>query len=79
VTDLNPQPLLSDGLGHRLSQVRSTYRWSLRELAASSGVAHSTIFRIEQGIGTPSISAVERLATALCVTPAWLAFGEAPR
>ena len=48
------------------------------ELAERTGVAHSTVVRIEQGQARPRIETVGRIAEPLSVDPRWLAFGDGP-
>lgn len=68
--------LASDRIGERLSRVRQAAGLSVRALAARAGVRNTTVGYIEQGQHQPAVALVERLALALCVRPAWLAFGE---
>lgn len=67
--------LASQQIGVRLSQARLAARLSVRALAAKVGVGHTTISYIEQGRHEPSVVLAERLAQALGLPPAWLAFG----
>lgn len=48
------------------------------ELADRSGVAHSTIVRIERGQARPQFGTVAKLAEALGRDLKWLVFGEEP-
>ncbi|MBI3458457.1 MAG: helix-turn-helix transcriptional regulator [Candidatus Rokubacteria bacterium] len=43
--------------------------WSLRELGERSGVSYVTIQRIEAGTMSPTVTTLDKLATALGVTP----------
>lgn len=68
--------LASDRIGERLSRVRQAAGLSVRALAARAGVRNTTVGYIEQGHHQPAVALVERLALALGVRPAWLAFGD---
>ena len=48
----------------------------LKGIAQAAGLDRSTIYNLRNGRGSPSIETVERLAQALGVEPAWLAYGE---
>ena len=52
-------------IGVQLSEARSAAGMSLDVLARKSGVAKTTILRIERGRSNPSIATVDRLANAL--------------
>ena len=65
-------------IGDRLRQARKARRVSQLELAGRTGVAHSTVVRIERGQSNPTIETVEKVAEALGVDPKWLAFGDEP-
>lgn len=67
--------LASQRIGARLSEARQNAGLSVRALAAQVGVGHTTISYIEQERHEPSVVLVERLALALRLDPAWLAFG----
>lgn len=67
------------GLGARLFQVRKAAGLGLIKLGKMAGVSHSTIGDIEKGRQLPAVDTVERLARALKVRPAWLAFGDGQR
>ena len=47
----------------------------LKGIARDAGLDRSTIYNLRAGRGSPSIATVERLAEALGVEPAWLAYG----
>lgn len=64
-------------LAERLRELRQTQGMSRAALAVCSGVAVGAIQHIETGNASPGIDTVERLAIALGVSPAWLAFGPA--
>ena len=67
--------------GNFLSRINMDLReakgWSLRDLAAASGVSMRTVHSIEAGTGKGAASCVTmaRLADALHVPRGWLAFG----
>lgn len=52
-------------LGLRLAEARKNAGLSLDGLADRSGVAKTTILRIEHGASSPTISTLQRLALAL--------------
>ena len=66
------------GIGERLRRARKARQVTQLELAARTGVAHSTVVRIERGQARPRIETVEKFAEALGVDPRWLAFGDGP-
>lgn len=66
---------MSPELGQRLSEARAAAGLSLSELARRSGVTRQAISNIEMGLADPTTETVQRLAYALSVSPAWLAFG----
>ena len=55
----------SEARQHPLVKARELRGWSTYELAARSGVAQSTIFRIEIGERHPSAKTLARIARAL--------------
>jgi transcriptional regulator with XRE-family HTH domain len=65
-------------IGSRLRGVRKSQRVTQMELASRTGVAHSTVVRIERGQAKPKLETVWQLADALDVDPKWLAFGDEP-
>jgi transcriptional regulator with XRE-family HTH domain len=65
-------------VGRRVREARKARKVTQLELAARSGVVHSTVVRIERGQATPRIETVGRFAEALGVDPRWLAFGDGP-
>lgn len=71
-----PWPELGLGQADRLRFTREKLGWSLRDLAAASGVSTRTIRDIESGTkkGT-SADLLAALADALHVPRGWLAFG----
>lgn len=58
---------LSLGVGDRLLQLRQARGLSLRALAAEAGLSVNAINRIERGDSSPTVSSLQRLATALDV------------
>lgn len=64
------------GLSGRLAALRAEQGLSTRALGAAAGLASGTVVYVEGGQVMPSLDTAERLATALGVTPWWLAFGE---
>lgn len=70
--------LASDRIGERLGRARLAAGLSVRALATRAGVRNTTVGYIEQGQHEPSVALVERLALALALPPAWLAFGDGP-
>jgi ribosome-binding protein aMBF1 (putative translation factor) len=70
-------PKLAEGQSERLLRSRQAKGWSLRDLAAASGVSVRTILAIESGTakGATGCNTMARLADALHVPRGWLAFG----
>lgn len=69
----------SDGdqaLSTRLSELRRHSGVSRDVLGRAAGVPSGSIQQIEEDRGAANLENIERLATALDVSPAWLAFGE---
>lgn len=62
----------------RLKQARAARGLSQNAVAQAAGVRHPTIIRLEAGASSPSLDTLERVAAALCVSPAWLAYGIGP-
>ena len=56
-------------VGHRIRAKRKRHGWSLRDLAAKSGVDFATISKIENGKRQPLLSHIQTLAKALRVPP----------
>ena len=65
-------------VGRRVREARKARQVTQLELAARTGVAHSTVVRIERGQARPQIATVAKIAEALGVDPKWLAFGGGP-
>lgn len=53
------------GVGTRLLEIRRQRGLSLRALAHGSGLSVNAIGRIERGLSSPTVSSLQRLATAL--------------
>jgi DNA-binding XRE family transcriptional regulator len=72
-----PKPDLASGQAERLRRSREEKSYSLRDLAAASGVSMRTIHAIESGSGRGAASCMTMaaLADALHVPRGWLAFG----
>ena len=65
-----------DTIGERLRRARKDRKVTQVELAGRTGVAHSTVVRIERGQTRPRIETIYAFAEALGVDPKWIAFGE---
>ncbi len=59
----------------RLRRIRKALDLSHAALARTAGIGGSTAFELEQGVSIPRLDTVEHLATALHVSPCFLAFG----
>lgn len=69
-------PELGQGQAERLRRTRESKGYSLRDLAAASGVTTRTIQAIESGgKGETSCAVIAALADALGVPRGWLGFG----
>ena len=62
-------------VAERLKDARTVRGWTQTHLATAAGVATSTIGNIESGL-RQSPGSLPKLATALKVSHAWLAYGE---
>lgn len=69
--------LRCEGLPGRLIETRAALGLSLREVDRRAGTRAGTIRSIEAG-SKPILDTLESLASALTVSPAWLAFGLGP-
>jgi transcriptional regulator with XRE-family HTH domain len=69
---------LCTSLGQRLRGLRLARGFSLREVERRADVAGDLVRRTEQGLTLPTLGTVEKLAKALGVSPAWLAYGLGP-
>ena len=56
-------------IGGAVADIRTKRKMSRAELAEVSGLTRMTVFRIETSRQDPTIGTVERLATALGVSP----------
>lgn len=63
-------------VSRRLVHLRNAAELTLTELGDLAAVHHTTVFAIERAEGTSRISTIEQLATALGISPVYLAFGE---
>ncbi len=62
-------------VGARLRQTRGDRAYSVRALGELAGVSGAAVSAIENKPHMPSLATIEKLAKALDVSPAWLAFG----
>lgn len=62
-------------VGARLRRVRGARAYSVRALGELAGVSGAAVSAIENKPHMPSLATIEKLAKALDVSPAWLAFG----
>lgn len=60
------------GLGRRIRDERSRVEWSLNELAQRARVSRAMLSRVERGESSPTITVLQKVATALGVSPATL-------
>ena len=67
------------GMAERLRATRIAAGLSMRAVARSAGLTDTAVRTTETAQTMPSLETAERLAVALAVSPAWLAFGEGPR
>ncbi len=65
-------------IGERLRRTRKARRVTQMELAERTGVAHSTVVRIERGQTKPKIETIEKFAEVLGVDPKGLVFEDEP-
>ena len=68
----------SDGMGERLGALRTDRSLTKAALARMVELSPSAYAKIENG-GQTGVDTLEKLADALRVSPAWLAFGVGPR
>lgn len=66
------------GLAARIRQLRDESGLSLSELGRRTGTSAAAVSLLEKG-SQPTLDTLEQLATALGVSPAWLAFSEGDR
>lgn len=55
--------------GSNVRQYRRAIHWTLEQLATEVGVSRETIGKIERGISAPLFDTVEKIASALGVSP----------
>lgn len=67
-----PQP----ELGQRLHTARAAAKVSLGELERRTGISRQAIRNIETRLADPTTETVQKLALALGISAAWLAFGD---
>ncbi len=65
-------------IGERLRRTRKARKVTQMDLASRTGVAHSTVVRIERGQTKPKIETIEKFAEVLGVDPKGLVFGDEP-
>jgi transcriptional regulator with XRE-family HTH domain len=65
ITGQTERELLAAGLGALLAAERRARGWSVRELAAAGGCAHTTVLRLESGHRRPRPALLRSLADAL--------------
>jgi transcriptional regulator with XRE-family HTH domain len=63
------------GVGGRLRELREKSGLSMRAQSRAAGVSVQTWSNIERGRAVPRVDIVERMAVALDVPAAWLAYG----
>ncbi len=63
-------------VSHRLVSLREAAGLAQADLAKMASVNQGTVSTVEIGLGTSKISTIEQLASALGVSPVWLAFGD---
>ena len=76
IGDLPPSEVCAETLGQRLRESRSARGLSRATLGRSAQVSVGAIQHLEDERGVANAETIERLAVALDVSPAWLAFGE---
>ena len=69
--------LRCEGVALRLRQTRIHLGLSVLALATAAGLSHTAVGNVERGT-MPTIATAEALATALGVSPGWLAYGLEP-
>ncbi|AWB45861.1 transcriptional regulator [Paenibacillus sp. CAA11] len=70
---------MTENLGQRIQRIRMAEGCSLSELAEKSGVAKSYLSNVERNIqSNPSIQFMEKIASALGTSVAFLLYGELP-
>ncbi len=69
------QEATATAIGERVRQSRIQRGLSQEALGEVAGMYQSTIARIERGLRNPRMKTIQRLATALDVSPIWLMIG----
>ncbi len=69
--------LRCEGVALRLRQTRIHRGLSVLALATAAGLSHTAVGNVERGT-MPTLATAESLATALGVSPGWLAYGLGP-
>ena len=69
--------LRCEGVALRLRQTRIHLGLSVLALATAAGLSHTAVGNVERGT-MPTVATAESLATALGVSPGWLAYGLGP-
>ena len=69
--------LRCEGVDLRLRQTRIHRGLSVLALATAAGLSHTAVGNVERGT-MPTLATAESLATALGVSPGWLAYGLGP-
>ncbi len=67
-----PQERLRDSLGRQVKILRVEHGWSLKELAAQTGISVSQLSSIERGAHMPSVESLLSLCEALEMKPSVL-------
>lgn len=67
-----------NGIGKRLRDTREQRGLSRRKVSVEAGVAPETVYSIESSNRMPGIDTVEKIATVLDVSAAWLSYGGEP-
>lgn len=63
-------------IASRIRTVRQERKLTIAELCTLAGLHPTQLGQYERGGSEPKLGTVSRLATALGVKPAWLAFGD---
>lgn len=67
---------LSAGCSERVASARRSLGLSMRKLSTAAGISVQTWSTVEAGATVPKADSLERMAVALDVAPAWLAYGD---
>lgn len=68
--------LLYKGMRHRLKKLRKDRGLNPTALGRMAGLSRTAVSALEEGRSAPNVETIERLARALGISPAWLAFGD---